>query len=84
MFHTELTDFAKKCQNEVLQALILLQAEKCSESYAEDKDKDLVRESDGTKDVPLAAYFTAGQSRRIWNELYKVSAIKVFKLQYSH
>lgn len=48
------------------------EVEKSVESYKEEKDSDLVREDDGTKNVVLGAYFTAGQSKRIWNELYKV------------
>nr|XP_039248064.1 nucleolar GTP-binding protein 2-like [Styela clava] len=48
------------------------EVEKSSDLYKEEKDLDLVREDDGTKNVVLGAYFTAGQSKRIWNELYKV------------
>uniref|UniRef100_F6VVR6 Nucleolar GTP-binding protein 2 n=1 Tax=Ciona intestinalis TaxID=7719 RepID=F6VVR6_CIOIN len=43
-----------------------------TESYDPVKDNDLVREWDGTHDIALAHFFNAGQSRRIWNELYKV------------
>nr|CAB3250084.1 nucleolar GTP-binding protein 2-like [Phallusia mammillata] len=43
-----------------------------TEAYDADKDEDLVRDSDGTHEIAAAFYNNAGQSRRIWNELYKV------------
>ncbi|KAF7995242.1 hypothetical protein HCN44_004714 [Aphidius gifuensis] len=36
------------------------------------KDLDLVRPDDGVKNAPRDWVMAAGQSRRIWNELYKV------------
>ncbi|XP_067211497.1 uncharacterized protein Ns2 [Linepithema humile] len=36
------------------------------------KDLDLVREDTGVKDAPRDWIMSAGQSKRIWNELYKV------------
>lgn len=43
-----------------------------NESYSDDKDLDLVREDTGEKTAPRDWIMAAGQSRRIWNELYKV------------
>ena len=52
---------------------MFLQVTKQNESYDASNDRDLVREGDGSFDVTMANFFNAGQSRRIWNELYKVS-----------
>lgn len=43
-----------------------------NESYSDDKDLDLEREDTGEKTAPRDWIMAAGQSRRIWNELYKV------------
>ncbi|KAL0277844.1 UNVERIFIED_CONTAM: hypothetical protein PYX00_004984 [Menopon gallinae] len=51
------------------------EAEEKFEKYdaeKEKKDHDLVREDDGVKDAPRDWFMAAGQSKRIWNELYKV------------
>jgi nuclear GTP-binding protein len=45
---------------------------KKSEEYNESKDTDLVVDNKGVNDEAMFALFKAGQSRRIWNELYKV------------
>lgn len=42
------------------------------ESEKTEKDYDLIREDDGMKDAPREWIMSAGQSKRIWNELYKV------------
>lgn len=50
-------------------------AEEKFEKYDAEKersDHDLVREEDGVKDAPRDWFMSAGQSKRIWNELYKV------------
>lgn len=50
-------------------------ADDVAEKYEETKevkDHDLVKEDDGVKDAPRDWVMAAGQSRRIWNELYKV------------
>lgn len=47
-------------------------AEKALEKYNNEKDYDLLREDDGVKDSPREWIMAAGQSKRIWNELYKV------------
>lgn len=50
-------------------------AEETFEKYDAEKDvkdHDLVKEVDGMKDAPRDWVMQAGQSRRIWNELYKV------------
>lgn len=43
-----------------------------SEKYTDEKDYDLVREDTGMKDAARDWIMGAGQSKRIWNELYKV------------
>ncbi|XP_033105254.1 nucleolar GTP-binding protein 2-like [Anneissia japonica] len=46
---------------------------KSVEDYNQEKDKDLEKEDDdGTKDEVRDWVFGAGQSKRIWSELYKV------------
>ena len=48
-------------------------ANSATESYNEEKDRDLVKDETETfKDVAREYIFSAGQSKRIWNELYKV------------
>ena len=50
-------------------------AEESFETYdaeKEKKDHDLIKEDDGVKDAPRDWIMSAGQSKRIWNELYKV------------
>lgn len=46
------------------------------ESYTEDKDTNIEIDTGGVKDQPSALVFKAGQSKRIWNELYKVSNLR--------
>lgn len=43
-----------------------------TESYAPEKDGDLMRESDGTQELSRNPLLNAGQSKRIWGELYRV------------
>ncbi|XP_019873726.1 nucleolar GTP-binding protein 2 [Aethina tumida] len=47
-------------------------AEKKQEEYSNEKDTNLVRDNGGVKDLPRDWVMAAGQSKRIWNELYKV------------
>ncbi|XP_071496317.1 uncharacterized protein [Diadema antillarum] len=47
-------------------------AEESGDQYDAGKDKDLVVEDDGVKEEVKDYIFSAGQSKRIWNELYKV------------
>lgn len=47
-------------------------AAESSETYDGNKDRDLTREDLGIKDAPREWIMAAGQSKRIWNELYKV------------
>jgi len=47
-------------------------AAESSETYDGNKDRDLAREDLGIKDAPREWIMAAGQSKRIWNELYKV------------
>ncbi|CAH3174806.1 unnamed protein product, partial [Porites evermanni] len=43
-----------------------------SELYDEEKDTNLVRENDGEMVEATESIYAKGQSKRIWNELYKV------------
>ncbi|KAF2899136.1 hypothetical protein ILUMI_07045 [Ignelater luminosus] len=47
-------------------------AEKSHEDYNQENDANLVREDSGMRDLPRDWVMAAGQSKRIWNELYKV------------
>ncbi|KAJ8894954.1 hypothetical protein PR048_000261 [Dryococelus australis] len=46
--------------------------EKLMEKYSDEKDHDLVKDDGGVRDIAREAIMSAGQSKRIWNELYKV------------
>ncbi|PIK37829.1 putative nucleolar GTP-binding protein 2 isoform X2 [Apostichopus japonicus] len=46
--------------------------EKSHDSYSEEKDSNIVVEYDGFKDAAKEPVMAAGQSKRIWGELYKV------------
>ncbi|GAB1605461.1 nucleolar GTP-binding protein 2-like [Argonauta hians] len=70
--------FGKKAQRkrpkikvDTLEGLSKL-VEESDEKYNPEKDLDLVVEHDGVTDEALEMVFKAGQSKRIWNELYKV------------
>ena len=52
---------------------MLATASRLTDTYQSEKDLDLVIQDDGIKDLPSEMLFKAGQSKRIWNELYKVS-----------
>ncbi|CAF1623132.1 unnamed protein product [Rotaria magnacalcarata] len=56
---------------EDIEALMTHVEQKQSE-YDQEKDLDLMREDDGVKPETINPLFKAGQSKRIWNELYKV------------
>jgi nuclear GTP-binding protein len=47
-------------------------ADEDTEKYIPDKDIDLIRESDGTGALQKNPLLNAGQSKRIWGELYRV------------
>ena len=51
---------------------LMAHVERKEKEYDQDKDLDLVREHDGIKQEAVNPLFKAGQSKRIWNELYKV------------
>ncbi|XP_062450114.1 nucleolar GTP-binding protein 2 isoform X2 [Rhea pennata] len=51
---------------------LLENAEASSETYDQDKDRDLVTEDSGVRDEAQEEIFKKGQSKRIWGELYKV------------
>ena len=48
------------------------QAAKRGDEYDASKDSNLVVDNGGVSDEAMFALFKAGQSKRIWNELYKV------------
>lgn len=45
---------------------------KQTEEYSTEKDTNIVRDDGGVRDMPRDWVMAAGQSKRIWNELYKV------------
>lgn len=47
-------------------------AEKNADEYSGEKDSNIIRDDGGVKDLPRDWVMGAGQSKRIWNELYKV------------
>ncbi|KAJ8916264.1 hypothetical protein NQ315_016404 [Exocentrus adspersus] len=47
-------------------------AEKKADEYSDEKDLNIVRDDGGVRDLPRDWVMGAGQSKRIWNELYKV------------
>ena len=57
-------------------------AEKANERldmYDESKDSNVVRDNEGVTDEARYALFKAGQSKRIWKELYKVKTFEAEK-----
>lgn len=46
--------------------------QKNEENYCSEKDTNIVRDDGGVRDLPRDWVMAAGQSKRIWNELYKV------------
>jgi len=48
------------------------QVQTAEEKYDVEKDKDLMRADPDNNDLPPQWFLKAGQSKRIWNELYKV------------
>lgn len=48
-------------------------ADEVASSYDASKDRDIVRDDDGSRAQPRDYVFGAGGSKRIWNELYKAS-----------
>lgn len=53
---------------------MLENVETAQANYVEEKDTNIEIDTGGVKDEPSALIFKAGQSKRIWNELYKVTA----------
>lgn len=45
---------------------------KNEENYSSEKDSNIVKDDGGVRDMPRDWVMAAGQSKRIWNELYKV------------
>lgn len=48
------------------------QVQKSEAEYNDEKDSNIVRDDGGVRDLPRDWVMAAGQSKRIWNELYKV------------
>ena len=61
------TNFSKisKCST-------LTKATDGAENYNVERDNDLMKESDGTQELNKNPLLNAGQSKRIWGELYRV------------
>lgn len=53
---------------------LMTKIETAQENYQEEKDTNIPIDTGGVKAEPSAMVFKAGQSKRIWNELYKVSS----------
>ncbi|XP_023231079.1 nucleolar GTP-binding protein 2-like [Centruroides sculpturatus] len=51
---------------------LVSEIEKSTNNYSEENDKDLVTENEKLKQEPREMIMFKGQSKRIWNELYKV------------
>ncbi|XP_056644457.1 nucleolar GTP-binding protein 2 [Diorhabda sublineata] len=47
-------------------------AEKLANEYNDEKDSNIIRDNGGVRELPRDWVMAAGQSKRIWNELYKV------------
>lgn len=58
---------------------MLQKVETAHQGYNADKDRNIEIDTGGVKDEPSAMVFKAGQSKRIWNELYKVIFTLLFK-----
>ena len=56
----------------ILFQTLLAQAEAATEDYDEEKDVDRITEDPGYKEEVSDMHFKAGQSKRVWGELYKV------------
>ena len=56
-------------------AALAAHVEQKQSEYNQEKDLDLMREDDGVKQEMMNPLFKAGQSKRIWGELYKVRII---------
>jgi nuclear GTP-binding protein len=48
------------------------QVEEAHAKYDESKDTNIIRDDQGVREEEPEVVFKAGQSKRIWNELYKV------------
>ena len=52
------------------------QVETAHSNYNEADDVNIVRDDGGVRDEEPEMVFKAGQSKRIWNELYKAGRLK--------
>ncbi|XP_017365243.1 nucleolar GTP-binding protein 2 isoform X4 [Cebus imitator] len=57
-------------------------AEMSTESYDQDKDRDLVTEDTGVRNEAQEEIYKKGQSKRIWGELYKKRWVAVLSQDY--
>lgn len=51
---------------------LLKNVQESTDKYKAEEDRDIVKEDTGERAEPMQPIFKAGQSKRIWNELYKV------------
>ncbi|VDP30045.1 unnamed protein product [Echinostoma caproni] len=56
--------------DEKKQALVQ-QVETIQQQYDASRDRHMVRDDDGVRDMTQQPHFKAGQSKRLWNELFK-------------
>ncbi len=57
---------------------LMAEVEESTEKYDEAKDSNIEIDTGGVKDEAPEWFLKAGQSKRIWNELYKVHDCTVF------
>nr|KAG5698630.1 hypothetical protein BaRGS_003144 [Batillaria attramentaria] len=62
----------KKVKADPYKVEMMKHVEEAHQKYDETKDSNIVREDDGVREEEPEVVFKAGQSKRIWNELYKV------------
>ncbi|THD23383.1 Nucleolar GTP-binding protein 2 [Fasciola hepatica] len=51
---------------------LVQQAESIQQQYDSTRDRHMIRDDDGVRDMTKQPHFKAGQSKRLWNELFKV------------
>ncbi|KAJ8306139.1 hypothetical protein KUTeg_016684 [Tegillarca granosa] len=61
---------------------LMEQVQDSSEKYNADKDRDLVTEEPEFKEEQQEMIFKAGQSKRVWNELYKQKWVAILSEEY--
>lgn len=56
---------------------LLVKVQQSTDQYSFDDDKDRTQEDLGFRDEAREPHFRAGQSKRVWGELYKVRVVSV-------